>query len=215
MQTLRWMMVAACVAGLFGAGAARADESASTDRTTETAGAPTGSDSLVEALSFRTGAGHSERADVQIVPFMLSLRLRMPELIDRPLRSVDLSLEWMIEGWVAPLFGPETTFEIGTNPIAFRLAWDASRRVRPFGEIGIGLLYTGLRDIGTGGGFQFNEFAGAGVEWFVSDEWSLSLAYRYRHMSNSGIYDQNAGLDTHYGLIGLSWYPKRVAEKFP
>lgn len=212
MRKLRRLVAIACLGGLLlGGSAYSADVPAPAgepvaDGTTDSA-AP-----LLEAVSFRTGAGHSERADVQIVPLMFVARLRMPEVIDRPLRSVDLSFEWMIEAWMAPLFGPETTFEIGTNPIAFRLAWDVSPKVRPFGELGIGLLYTGLRDIGTGGGFQFDQFAGAGVEWFLARDLSLSLAYRYRHMSNSSIYEANAGLDTHYGLIGLSWYPNRVAD---
>ena len=113
--------------------------------------------SKFESLSFRFGGGHSERSDVQIVPFMVQAGFRFPDLIDEPLSSVDLHLEWIVEGWVAPLFGPETTFEIGVNPIAFRLSWDHGQPFVPFAEAGIGLLYTGLRDIGTGDGFQFEQ----------------------------------------------------------
>jgi hypothetical protein len=169
------------------------------------------SDSRLELVSFRFGGGHSERSDVQIVPFMVQAGFRFPDLVDEPLSRIGLHLQWIVEGWVAPVFGPETTFEIGMNPIALRLAWDRGQTIVPFASAGIGFLYTGLRDIGAGGGFQFDETVGFGVEYFVQDDLSLSLAYRYRHMSNAGVYDDNAGLDTHYGLIGLSWHPKRVA----
>ncbi|MFP6663242.1 MAG: acyloxyacyl hydrolase [Deltaproteobacteria bacterium] len=177
------------------------------------AGTAAASDSRLESVSLRFGGGHSERSDVQIMPFMVHAGLRFPDLVDEPLRRVNLHLQWIVEGWVAPLFGPETTFEIGVNPIAFRLAWDRGQPIVPFASAGIGLLYTGLRDIGLGEGFQFDETVGFGVEYFVEENLSLSLAYRYRHMSNAGIYDDNAGLDTHYALIGLSWYPKRVAAE--
>jgi len=105
--------------------------------------------------------------------------------------------------------GPQNAIEVGINPIGFKLAYDAGQTVVPYFSGGLGVMYTGLQGIKLGGPFEFNETAGVGVEIFLEQGLALTIGYRYRHISNAGIKDDNRGLGTQFGTIGLSWYPKR------
>jgi hypothetical protein len=160
-------------------------------------------------LGFRVGYGYSTREDVQVIPFYAHAGWLLPELIDAPLRSWNLDLEYVLEGWIAGVTGPQDAIEVGINPIGFKLAYDAGQTVVPYFAGGVGILYTGLQGIELGGPFEFNETAGVGVEAFVEQGLALTVGFRYRHISNAGIEDENMGLDTLFGTIGLSWYPRR------
>ena len=166
----------------------------------------------IRSVGGSLGGGASTRTQAVILPLELDLGLRLPELLDRPLVDASLRVEWIIKAWVAPIVGQQNTAEVGLNPIGLRVALDAGQKWVPFAGFGLGILATGLRDVRTGGGFQFNESFGLGLAWFWTPKSALSVSYRYRHVSNAGIYDRNGGLDTQYALLGIHWFPERVAK---
>jgi opacity protein-like surface antigen len=161
-------------------------------------------------VGFRVGYGYSNRESVQVIPLYVHAGWLFPEVVDAPLRSLNLDLEYLLEGWIGGVTGgPQDAIEVGINPIGFKLSYDAGQTVVPYFSGGLGVLYTGLQGIELGGPFEFNETAGLGVEIFLEKGLALTIGYRYRHVSNAGIKDDNRGLDTHFGTIGLSWYPRR------
>lgn len=212
--SLRVLLLSVAATSLLGAGtAARAAEGeppAGSDSAEETpAQCPRGSRSGLREAGFRVGYGYSTRQDVQVIPLYGHAGWLFPDVIDEPLASVNLDLEYVVEGWIAGVTGPQDAIEVGINPIGFKLSYDAGQRVVPYFSGALGVLYTGLQGVELGGPFQFNETAGVGVEIFLERGLALTVGYRYRHVSNAGIYDDNRGLDTQFGTIGLSWYPSR------
>jgi len=166
----------------------------------------------IRSFGVTVGGGASERIEAVVVPVQVELGLRLPELVDKPLSDASIRVEWTFKLWASAILGPENTAEGGLNPIGLRVAFDRGQRWVPFAEVGLGVMGTGLREAKTGGPFQFDQTAGGGVQWFLDPRTASSLSYQYRHMSNSRIYDQNSGLDTHFALLGLHWFPQRFAK---
>jgi hypothetical protein len=159
---------------------------------------------------FRIAYGYSTRQDVQVIPLYVHGGWWLPGFIDDPLARLNLDLEYYLEGWIGGTTGgPQDAIEFGVNPIGFKISYDAGQPFVPYFTGGIGVMYTGLGGMRLGGPFEFNETVGMGLEMFPREDWAVTLGFRYRHISNAGISDDNLGLDTLFGQIGLSWYPRR------
>jgi len=78
--------------------------------------------------------------------------------------------------------------------------------VYPYIEGGLGVLYTDLRGYHLGGHFSFLETGGVGASYFLNDHMALNVGWRYRHISNAGLYDDNAGLNSGIFLAGFSYF---------
>lgn len=76
----------------------------------------------------------------------------------------------------------------------------------PFIDIGAGVSWTDISAPDLGGSFQFNLQTGLGLNWFVKDDWAVSLECRYLHLSSSAISMPNNGVNTLGGIIGLNWF---------
>ena len=128
-----------------------------------------------------------------------------------------------------PWLLPEGSFEIGTEPFASvitSLKKDNAEGYNEFGLIlpsltyyfnlgenfypyilgGLGIMYKDLRGYHTGGSFTFMETAGAGLAYFFNEQLALSAEWRFRHMSNAGIYNDNSSINSGLFLAGLSYY---------
>ncbi len=129
--------------------------------------------------------------------------------VDRWLDAHHVHGLWLIEPWaafVADRTGIDQTesFEIGVSPLFFRFAF-GSWRVRPFVELGEGLVYTDLRKHDLGTRWQITSQLGPGFEVDLGSGRAFTFVARYRHMSNAGLASNNNGTDTLYGLVGLSF----------
>ena len=117
---------------------------------------------------------------------------------------------WMIEPWVAYVndnYGKYKTasFEIGVSPLFARLVY-GDGPFRPFLEGGEGVVYTDLRTQDLGTRLQFTSQIGGGFEYELRPGLALGLQVRLRHMSNAGMASSNPGINTVYGLVGLSFH---------
>ena len=52
--------------------------------------------------------------------------------------------------------------------------------------------------------FNFNLDLGFGVRYFLGRNWSLSLEYRYQHISNAGLNKHNLGINADGPILGVS-----------
>jgi len=102
--------------------------------------------------------------------------------------------------------GAHGSIELGLGLPVFTYYFDTGTRFVPYVEAGLGVLYTDLRGYGLGGHFSFTETGGVGVSYFLSDNLALNAMWRYRHVSNAGIYDNNRGLDSGVILAGFSYF---------
>jgi hypothetical protein len=77
--------------------------------------------------------------------------------------------------------------------------------LKPFIEFGAGVNYlskTTIANQALGGHFTFSLMSGVGIEFLVK-KIPMSLSYRFRHLSNGGIYDLNFGLDSHFIMFAI------------
>lgn len=98
------------------------------------------------------------------------------------------------------------SLELGLGLPVFTYYFDLGNHVYPYIEGGLGVLYTDLRGYSLGGHFSFLETAGVGVTYFLNNNLALNAGWRYRHISNANLYDDNAGLDSGIFLAGFSYF---------
>jgi len=84
--------------------------------------------------------------------------------------------------------------------------FDLGYRIYPYIEGGLGVLYTDLRGYNLGGHFSFMETVGTGVTYFLNENVALNVGWRFRHISNASLYDENAGLNSDIIMGGISYF---------
>jgi len=116
-------------------------------------------------------------------------------------------LQFTLEGFASYSYQPESNGEIGNNFLIKIGFVPESWRLQPYFKGGLGMIYLSQRTREQGTQINFNEHAGLGLHYYFTDDKKLAFTteYRYRHISNSGIKSPNSGIDTHYGICGLSY----------
>ena len=102
--------------------------------------------------------------------------------------------------------GNSGSLELGVGLPMVTYYFDLGNRVYPYLEGGLGLLYTDLRGYHLGGHFSFAETVGVGAAYFLYDNLALNVGWRFRHISNANLYDDNVGLDSGIFLAGFSYF---------
>ncbi len=93
----------------------------------------------------------------------------------------------------------ETAFDIGLQPV-FRYEWHKFSSFSPYLDLGAGVHLLSRANINgrqLGAAQQFSLVAGLGVSFSSGVE----IGYRYMHLSNADIHDNNDGRDEHLGVI--------------
>ncbi len=99
-------------------------------------------------------------------------------------------------------------FQLGFVPVQVEYKFlGPTRRWAPTVLLGAGFTYgdfdDGAVEISTD--FEFVLNAGAGIEYFLEDNKSISVGYRLWHLSNSAIKTPNIGLNAHLFTVGFSF----------
>jgi len=143
------------------------------------------------------GYAHERKEDLFFPSVGWRWRFGFGESLEAWLARVGTDLTWYVEPMIAPVLGDEETVEVQVVPgVRFEPTDPWFGTWVPYLEGGIGLMYTGLDDLGLGSNILFSDNVGLGVT-FRESGWSLG--YRYRHSSHAGIWaESNAGLDVHY-----------------
>lgn len=117
-----------------------------------------------------------------------------------------LSLEFALEGsYYRHTTDRSGDYEMGLAPI-LRIHYGFEETISPFLELSTaGLVYTDMKVPETGSDINFSSHVGLGFNWRLSESYRLSLAYRFRHMSNAGLAHENGGINYHQALVGLSF----------
>ena len=104
--------------------------------------------------------------------------------------------------------GRRTTYGIGFAPIGFEFNFRRRKRVQPVLGINAGLLHF-TRDvpIAHSAATNFTFSWGAGLQIFTSPSKSVTVGYRFHHISNANSGDPfNPGIDSNFIYVGYSFH---------
>lgn len=157
----------------------------------------------------RAGGGINSSSMIQYYAIHPYLGLALWDPASRWFERYGIRALWMIEPWAAYVnddHGKHKTdsFEIGVNALFLRTVF-GDRAWRPFLEGGEGVVYTDLRKQDLGTRMQFTSTIGGGIEFDIRSDMAIGLQVRLRHMSNAGMASSNPGINTVYGLVGLTF----------
>jgi len=128
--------------------------------------------------------------------------------------SEPFAVRWVFDVVPVALVGdPRTSsgrrvyaYGIGGSPAGAQVNFVHYRRVEPFVTAGGGFLYFNHRMFG-GTQLNFTAQLGGGVQLFTSSRGTaIDLGYKYHHISNANLGNQNPGMDSHMLFIGVSLF---------
>lgn len=74
---------------------------------------------------------------------------------------------------------------------------------RPYGEAGVGVMYSEHKVAGQGSRLNFNPQIGIGVEFPGQDQSRFWASLRLHHLSNAGLHKDNRGVNSLVLMVGL------------
>jgi len=78
-------------------------------------------------------------------------------------------------------------------------------RLIPYAQGGAGVTSTDIDHSIDGQMFNFNLNLAAGVRYLITEHWSVSLEYRYQHISNANLGSHNLGINSQGPVLGISF----------
>ncbi len=111
------------------------------------------------------------------------------------------------EGFGSGIFkGPGGYIAGGTLWLRYNFVPQWSLGLIPYAQAGAGMVSTDLDHSFVGQPFNFNLDLGLGARYFVARNWSLSLEYRYQHISNADMGVHNFGVNAEGAILGVSYF---------
>ncbi len=110
----------------------------------------------------------------------------------------------ILEGVLGSITDHNRGWDIGITPL-LKLSYPMGR-VLAYIEGGAGIIWENIDSPTYAHAFNFSPQIGVGVDINVWGGYALSLAYRFRHTSNAGLYAENPGVNTNFFMIGLAYY---------
>ena len=122
---------------------------------------------------------------------------------ERPYRKGATFFE--IAPYINPVTSPSSEAEVGCG-FLFKHLFPLKNNFSWYIEGGLGPVYLTGETQYQSGGFNFNDQAGVGIQKFIDRNKAWWAGYSFRHLSNAGIKQPNAGISTHSILIGSIFY---------
>jgi hypothetical protein len=112
---------------------------------------------------------------------------------------------FVVEGIVSIARAEEVGFELGVTPMV-KFSCLVFPSVLAFIEGGAGLITESIDSPAIAHSFNFTPQFGGGFDIALTPQVALSLAYRFRHSSNAGIYKENPAFNVNFFQAGLNYY---------
>ena len=112
---------------------------------------------------------------------------------------------FVVEGIVSVASAEEVGFELGFTPMV-KFSCLIFPSVLAFIEGGAGIITESINSPAIAHAFNFTPQAGAGFDIALTPQMALSVAYRFRHSSNAGIYKENQAFNVNFFQAGLNYY---------
>lgn len=105
------------------------------------------------------------------------------------------------------IYPPHHFTGIGIAPVGFQFNWDKNHAVQPFFKSSGGFMYFNERFPDERGvKFNFTLDLGVGLEFMITENASLTLGYKYHHMSNAHTGQINPGVDSNVFYTGFTLF---------
>ena len=91
------------------------------------------------------------------------------------------------------------------NMLALYYLGNERSRWRPYGEAGIGLIYTDFHVRRQGLHLNFNPQFGAGIEYALEGTRALFAGVRFHHISNGNLHEDNRGINSWLVMAGYTF----------
>lgn len=162
----------------------------------------------IEAVELLTGFGWNklnEKGNYNIFPILVAFDFNLKPLTQKINFNPKSLVQFQLEPFASFISSPDNNFETGTNFFLKLGFLPQTSKIQPYAKIGAGLDYMTqhIREQATQ--FNFTETAGLGMHYFFTDKLALTLEYRFRHLSNAAIKEPNHGINTQFGLAGLTY----------
>ncbi|MGQ9919962.1 MAG: acyloxyacyl hydrolase [Desulfobacca sp.] len=113
-------------------------------------------------------------------------------------------LSLVLEGVLGSITDHDRGWDIGVTPL-LKLSYPFGR-VLGYLEGGAGLIWENIDSPTYAHTFNFSPQVGVGFDIQLFGSYALSVAYRFRHTSNAGLYKENPGVNSNFFLIGVAYY---------
>jgi len=114
-------------------------------------------------------------------------------------------ISFVAEGIISIASAEETGFEVGITPLV-KFSCLLFPSVMAYIEGGAGLISESINSPALAHAFNFTPQVGGGFDIALTPQLALSVAYRFRHSSNAGLYEENPAFNVHFFQGGLNYY---------
>ena len=116
-----------------------------------------------------------------------------------------LGISFELEGILSVADADNTGWEIGITPL-LKFTLPLTRGLHLFLEGGAGIIGENFDSPAIPHAFNFTPQVGGGVDFALTQQLGLTLAYRYRHSSNAGLYKENPAFNVQFFQVGLIYF---------
>ncbi len=105
----------------------------------------------------------------------------------------------------------KTTYAVAFQPVNFKFMFFAKNRLKPYAQVGAGLLYAGKPvPVPYSKRFNFTGDFGGGLMYMLNEKRAVSLGYKYFHISNGNIGGKinNPGFNANVFYLNYSFFWK-------
>lgn len=163
---------------------------------------------ILQGVDVLTGFGWGklrEKGNYHLYPVFVGLNFDLKKLTEKIGFNPPMLLQFQLEPYIAGVSSPNSNIEVG-NAFALKVGLlPDSFAVQPYIKAAAGTLYMSQHTREQSTQFNFYEYGGLGVHWFFTKNTALTVEGRFRHLSNAGIDSPNSGINTYFGLVGLSY----------
>ena len=169
-------------------------------------GPPRQSQPFFKEIGFITGYGGASipEGTYETVPLILHCGTDLSKFFPG-LKGHRGLLTAYIEPQVNPVIGPEDDMEFGVG-VGLQYQYPVTPFLSIYVNASTGPFYVSVDTADQADGFIFANHVGAGAYFFVNKNTAVNAGYRLRHMSNANTREPNGGIDSHFGVIGISWF---------
>jgi len=146
-----------------------------------------------------------DHSDMRVVPLGMRFGFDLKPFTKKFGFEPEGMLELIYEPYIGAITDPQSNIEVAL-PMFFRYAYPLTGKLYPYVEVGTGPYYYTLHTYEQSTQFNFVSAGGAGLIYFMRDDWALNAGYRKRHVSNCSIKEPNGGIDMDVVTAGLSYY---------
>lgn len=115
------------------------------------------------------------------------------------------NFELLLEGTFLYMFEPKHGIAGGLAPV-FRYNFLTGTRIIPFLQVGAGVIALHADLERQADGLNFILQSGLGLHFFVSQSTALTGEWRFHHISNAGIHNRNAGINSSLFMLGITFF---------